>query len=521
MASHPRASREFLRRAARAVRGRSSTLREDLVCYAFDATDIHALPDIVVWPESTADVSAVVRVAAEASVPVVARGAGTGYTGGSVPVSGGLVLSFERMNRILSIDAASAVAVVEPGVVNEDLRARASEHGLTYPPDPASLKVSTLGGNAAEGAAGPRTVLYGRTGDYVVGLEFVLADGRIVRTGYLASGDDSGWDAGSLIVGSEGTLAIVTGIAVRLTRIPELTVTCWAEFPSLVEAARAVSTMTAAGVPVSVLEIIDGETLACSLEYVRGGGQGAASRETGVIAAPGEGDAGRGGLLVELEGEADTVRTAMNEVSRLLEEAGASGVRWAESESERDELWEVRRSISASLARLSTGKINEDITVPRSRIPDFVERMRAIADEVGLRVLTFGHAGDGNLHVNIIVDRADAGEMARARRAVRELFDAALTLGGTLSGEHGIGITKAEHLASELGPVALATTRAVKRALDPGAIMNPEKILSDRPNPWWNGLEEGDNDPEVSERTRGGKSGSEGPASAGGGEGSC
>ncbi len=473
MLSHARALAPVLKRIKRAVRGPSSTLREDLVCYAFDATDIHSLPDIVVWPDSTEDVAAVVRIAGDVGLPVVARGAGTGYTGGSVPVSGGVVLSFERMNRVLRIDTSAAVAVVEPGVVNEDLRVRAKQDGLTYPPDPASLKMSTLGGNVAEGAAGPRTVLYGRTGDYVVGLEFVLADGRVIRTGYLA--DAEGWDPAPLVVGSEGTLAIVTKVAVRLTDIPELTVTCWAEFPSLVAAARTVADITAAGVPVSVLEIIDRDTLACSIEYVRG-------------EKPENPPAGA--LLIELEGTEQDVRRGVGEVGQLLDDGEATGLRWAEDDAERDELWEVRRSISASLARLSTGKINEDITVPRSRIPDFIDRMRGIAETSGLPILTFGHAGDGNLHVNIIVDRADRDQMTRARSAVTELFDAAISMGGTLSGEHGIGITKAEHLSRELDAPALWATRAVKRALDPGGIMNPEKILSDRPNPWWKDLDD-------------------------------
>jgi len=499
MSSHARATAPVLKRIARSVRGSCSTLREDRVCYAFDATDIHALPDIVVWPESTEDVSAVVRIAHDAGLPVVARGAGTGYTGGSVPVIGGIVLSFERMNHVVAIDTTTAVAVVEPGVVNEDLRTRAMKDGLTYPPDPASLKMSTLGGNIAEGAAGPRTVLYGRTGDYVVGLEFVLADGRIIRTGYLADrsghgavrasahgtsgghADDSKWDPSPLVVGSEGTLAVVTRAALRLVDAPELTLTCWAEFPSLVAAARAVADITAAGVPVSVLEIIDRDTLACAIEYVRG------ERPENPPA---------GALLIELEGAEQDVRRGSDEVCRLLEGGEATGLRWAEDEAERDELWEVRRSISASLARLSTGKINEDITVPRSRIPDFVDRMREIADTADLPILTFGHAGDGNLHVNIIVDRADRGQMTRARSAVAELFDAAISMGGTLSGEHGIGITKAEHLSRELDAVALGMTRTVKRALDPKGTMNPEKILSDRPNPWWKGL---DDDPSTGE----------------------
>lgn len=471
--SRPATDPGVLRALERALDGRVSARPEDRVCYAFDATDIRSWPEVVAWPASTEEVAAVVTLAGEHGLPVVPRGAGTGYTGGSVPVCGGVVVSFEKMNRVLSIDARRRLAVVEPGVVNNDLRLAAERLGLTYPPDPASLLVSTVGGNVAEGAGGPRTVMHGTTRDYVVGLEFVLMDGSVLSTGVLAQAPGATWDPGPIIVGSEGTLAVVTKIAVRLTSLPESFATYWVEFPSLENAARAVSEITATGLPVSVLEILDRGTLACALEYARG-----ALVE----------DVPTGSLLVELEGERDALGGAADGLRRIVETHSATVFREAVDEEEREKIWEIRRSISPSLARLSTGKINEDIAVPRSAIPAFVRSMQEISDAVELPIHAFGHAGDGNLHVNIIVDRADERQMQAARRAVGKLFTAALEMGGTLSGEHGIGITKAEHLSMELGPSAMRTATAVKLSFDPARLLNPDKILTGRPNPWWDNI---------------------------------
>lgn len=469
--------RQGLDRATRramyeALAGALSTRLEDRICYSFDATDLRSLPHAVAWPQTTAQVAGVVRVALAAGVPVVPRGAGSGYTGGSVPVGGGVVLSFERMNRVVAIDTRRRVAVVEPGVVNNALRQRVEALGLFYPPDPASLKVSTIGGNVAEGASGPRTVLYGTTRDYVIGVEAVMSDGAVVATGALAEASDAGWDAGPLLVGSEGTLAAVTRVAVRLSDLPESHVTLWAEFPSLHGAARAVSTLTAEGLPLSVLEVLDRETFACAHEYVCGSRPERATD---------------GALLVELEGGASDVSAGAERARALLAACGAIAVTEAVADDDREQLWELRRAVSPALARLGTGKLNEDIAVPRSAIPAFVESMGEISSSFGLSILAFGHAGDGNLHVNVMVDREDREAMGRAREAIARLFAAALDMGGTLSGEHGIGITKAEHLAEELDATALAVTASVKRALDPAGIMNPDKIMTGRPNPWWAG----------------------------------
>lgn len=466
-----RAVRDVKRSVAAAVSARV----EDRICYSFDATDLRFMPDAVAWPNTASQVREVVRAALVNRLPVVPRGAGTGYTGGSVPVEGGIALSLETMNRVLAVDGRNRAAVVEPGVVNEDLRSTVASLGLTYPPDPASLKVSTLGGNIAESAGGPRTVLHGTTRDYVVGLELVLADGTRIRTGALTA-PRSGWDAAPLFVGSEGTLAVVTAAALRLTQRPDGYATLWSEFPSLEQAAHAVAAITAAGLPVSVLEILDGETYACAHDYVRG---------RPPVGRP------DGALLIELEGPSTAVAEAAESTVSLLRAEGAVGVREAADGDERDEIWEIRRSISPALARLGAVKINEDIAVPRSEIPSFVRTMRRVSRDVDLPILAFGHAGDGNLHVNIMLESGSRSEFERAREAVTRLFEAAVALGGVLSGEHGIGMTKAEHMRSELSDVALDVTARVKRALDPTGMLNPGKILTDRPNPWWSMSEDG------------------------------
>ena len=468
-------SRAFGKRVTRALGEAVSTSVEDRICYSYDATDVRAMPDMVAWPRTSHDASLLLRLAAEDRVPVIPRGAGTGYTGGSLPVDGGVVLSLERMTSVKRIDADALVAVVEPGVVNETLAEAVSAEGLSYPPDPASRRVSTIGGNIAECAGGPATVLHGTTRDYVAGLEVVLQSGDRVATGPLATSRRSSWDAGPLLVGSEGTLGVVTNAALRLAHAPEATATYWVEFADLESAARAVAAIVKSALPVSSLELLDHDTYEAAHEFVLG--------------TPPE-RAVEGGLLIEVEGAREIVSGAALKLARLSEDFGAIHFRSPADETEREEIREIRRSISPSLARLATGKANEDITVPRSKIPDFVDGMRSIGDEEGLRILSFGHAGDGNLHVNVMFDREDIAQRKCARRAVDRLFELALCLGGTLSGEHGIGITKADQLASELDDTALAATAAVKRALDPDNLLNPDKILTNLPNPWWGDLDE-------------------------------
>lgn len=435
---------------------------EDRLCYAFDATGILHLPEVVVCPASVDQVVRLVRLAAEEGVPVTPRGAGTGYSGGAVPLGGGVVLAMERMNRILELRRADGVAVVEAGVVNGALQSASDQEGLFYPPDPASLEFSTLGGNIAECAGGPRGLKYGVTRDYVLGLEFVAPDGGVVRCGTLGDSSAGSYDLAGLLGGSEGTLGIITRAALRLLPKPATTRTLLLTFETRSRAAQAVVSLTSARVLPSVVELVDESCLA----VVRSAGGSDLPFEGAHV------------LLVEVEGEVEEVEEAARRVHRAALEAGCSGARVASDEKERNEVWAMRRAISPALAKISPTKINEDVCVPRSQLASLVERIEALSKEHGLLIPTFGHAGDGNLHVNLMVGRPDSQETAKVERAVDALFDATLAAGGTLSGEHGIGITKARFLEREIGPVGVRVLRGIKRALDPAGGINPGKLAA-------------------------------------------
>jgi glycolate oxidase len=435
------------------------TAPEILTCYAFDATNIRRLPLAVAFPETTEDVVAILEVCSSAGAPVIPRGAGTGLAGGSIPSSGGIVVSTERLNRIISIDRDSMMAVVEPGVVNAALQAEASKKGLMFPPDPSSLEVCTLGGNVAQDAGGPRALKYGVTRDYVAGTEAVLHDGRIVACG--GPGSSGVWDPlTTLLVGSEGTLGVITRIYLNLRPRPTGFATALAFFRTTRDAAVAVNLVFECGALPAALEIIDADTMACIASFVK-------------VETPD--DAGCC-LLVETDGTLDEARETMVQIRGAIGCAGPLELRVAGSEEERQDLWRMRRSVSPSLARIAPWKINEDVCVPRSRLPELVDAVGALARKYELRVPTFGHAGDGNLHVNIMFDRRKADEAGRAQALAADLFDATLALEGTISGEHGVGLTKMEFLPRQLGPDGLELQRRIKRAFDPRALINPGKV---------------------------------------------
>ena len=431
--------------------------------YGADALKRGRPADAVVLPADTQQVAAVVKVCAAHRVPVVPRGAGTGYTGGSVPVHGGVVLSLERMNRILEIDEANLVAIVEPNVITGDLQDAVEKVGLFYPPDPASLRQSVIGGNVAECAGGPRAFKYGTTKQYVLGLEAVLPTGEIVETGGKVVKNVVGYDLTHLLVGSEGTLAIITKIVLRLVPKPPMQATLRASFRDVEAAVQAVTNVIRERVVPAALELVDGDSLEAVARYLQV--RSLAPEGTGAI------------LLIEVDGVPAAVADEAARVERACRDAGATEILRAQDEAERQELWRVRRELSYSLKTITPLKYNHDVVVPKGRIPELFALVRSIRESHRLRIPLFGHAGDGNIHVNIMVDPADQEEIARAHAAERVLFEGVVALEGSISGEHGIGFAKAPFVPIELSAEAIALMKRVKRAFDPLGILNPGKIF--------------------------------------------
>jgi glycolate oxidase len=435
--------------------------RETRICYSFDATNLKYLPDLIVYPSSREQISAILKLANEVRFPVIPRGAGTGFTGGTLPVEGGVVLVLTKMNRILHIDRENLLAVVEPGVVTYHLQQEVEKIGLFYPPDPASLKASTLGGNVAECAGGPRAVKYGVTKDYVLGLEVVLPTGEIVTTGVQTVKSVVGYDLTKLLVGSEGTLGIITKIILRLLPLPKAKRTMLAIFPTIEAAATSVSQIISSRIIPTTLEFMDNATIRCVEDYLHMG----LPVEAGAL------------LIIEVDGVPEAIAQDVQEIQKICLANQALEMKVAKDDLEADELWKARRSVSTAVVKINPTKINEDITVPRSRVPDILRQVQGIAKKHNLIIVNFGHAGDGNIHVNVLIDRRRPGEEERAHEAVKEIFEATLKLGGTLSGEHGIGITKAPYVSMELGDMGLEVMRRIKKAFDPNNILNPGKIF--------------------------------------------
>lgn len=438
-----------------------STAAEDLAAYAYDGTWLDQRPDVVVHPQTTAQVAAVLRIADAARVPVVPRGSGTGLAGGALPVAGSICLNLARMNRILEISAADTLAVVQPGVLTYDLQKAVEKVGLFYPPDPASVYQCTIGGNVATNAGGPRCLKYGVTGDYVLGLEVVLPGGHVLRLGGRTLKDVAGYDLKRLFIGSEGTLGVVTEVTLRL--IPKLAaqLTALAAFPRLIDACQAVGNILQAGIIPLVTELMDGPTIRAVEAFKHLG------LPTDVEAL----------LLVAVDGNEAAVQREIAIVADVLQRSGAREVRQAASAEESESLWEARRSVSPAIARLARNKLGEDVTVPRSKVAAMVARLHEIGRANELDVVVYGHIGDGNLHPTLLCDRRDPAIMRRVEKAAGELLMAAVELGGTLSGEHGIGVFKRDYVRAALDPDALAWMARVKALFDPHGIMNPGKKL--------------------------------------------
>lgn len=434
---------------------------EDLIAYGFDATwfEGHALVAVLV--RNTEQVAAIHRFAIRERLPITPRAMGSGLSGGAVP-SSGIVLNVARMNRILEIDEVNHVAVVQPGVINADLRAAVEAKGLFYPPDPSSLRQSAIGGNIAENAGGARCLKYGVTADYVTGLEVVLPTGEIVRTGGKMVKNVTGYDLRALFTGSEGTLGTVTEATLRLIARPAYTRTALAAFAHVGDAARCVAAVMSSGLLPAAIELLDRLTIRCVNEYRPG-------------AFPADGDAV---LIFMTDGNyEDAVTADMERIAAIARAHGATQVQRAADDAQSERIWEARRAVSPALARRRPNKLGEDICVPRSNLAAMIARIHEIAEKYTLEIPVFGHAGDGNIHPNILCDRRDESEVARVVCAGREIFEAAVALGGTLSGEHGIGILKKQFMELDVGADALAAMRRIKEALDPHGIMNPGKIF--------------------------------------------
>jgi glycolate oxidase len=432
-----------------------------LVEYGHDALQIGHPADLVLRPASAAEISSIARLCDGDRVPLVVRGAGSGYTGGAVPLRGGVVLSMERLNRILTIDVENLLAVVQPNVVTGDLQDAVEQRGLFYPPDPASLRQSSLGGNVAENAGGPRAVKYGTTKRYVLALEAVLPTGEVIRTGSKAVKNVVGYDLTQLLVGSEGTLAIITEITLRLVPKPPVQSVMQATFVEIATAVDAVTALLADRVLPSTIELIDRLSLTAVAQRLK---RPVAPENTGAM------------LIIEVDGVAAGVDEECSRVADACRRAGALTVRRAGTDAEQDAIWEARRELSFALRALAPRKINHDVVVPRGRVPQLFELVERLRRDSGLMIPCFGHAGDGNIHVNVMCDPADPDQLRRAKTAERALFEGVVALEGSISGEHGIGFSKAPYLGIELSADVIALMQRIKHAFDPHGILNPGKI---------------------------------------------
>ena len=426
---------------------------------ASDDSRRHGLPDAVAFPHNREQVAAIVRACRTHRVPVVARGTGTGTTGAAVASHGGVAVSFAYMDRILDIRPGDRCAVVEPGLRNGALQQALAPHGLFWPPDPSSADNCSIGGNLATNAGGPRAVKYGTSRDNVLGLVAVTGTGDIIECGGPWTKDATGYDLTHLIVGSEGTLALIVEATLKLAPRPRAQAGLRVLYRDAESAAAAVSRVMTQPATPTMLEFMD----ARALELLRG--NGAQVPEAGAM------------LLIDAEGDEDSLPNVLHALAQATEGDGLLALDVAMDGSARDKLWAARRALSPALKRIAPGKINEDVVVPVSRIPELVAGVQALSATFDLPIVSFGHAGNGNLHVNILYHPDDAGENARAHAALPEVFALTLALGGTLSGEHGIGLAKRDFMAQAFTPATLAAMRAIKQALDPDGILNPGKVL--------------------------------------------
>ena len=434
--------------------------------YGYDNSRRQAMPDAVALPTTREQVVALVRACRAHRVPVIARGRGTNTTGAAVPIAGGVVVSFERMRRILDIRPGDRCAVVEPGVLNGDLQRALQPHGLFWPPDPTSADYSSIGGNLACNAGGPRAVKYGASRDNVLALTAVTGSGELIHCGSATTKGATGYDLQRLLVGSEGTLALIVEATLRLTPLPAARRALRATYRDVDAAATAVARLMAQPVTPSMLEFMDGDAVRLARDHMRSNsGHCDIPDDVGAL------------LMIEADGDAHTLPHALDALSAAARGDGCLDVEPAADDAARERLWAARKALSPALRNLAPGKINEDVVVPVSRIPALVAGVQKLSQEYALPIVCFGHAGNGNLHVNLMYDPADAAQNARAQAAMAAVFALTLSLGGTLSGEHGVGMAKRDFMAQAIDAPTLATMRAIKAAFDPDGILNPGKLL--------------------------------------------
>ncbi len=448
---------------------RATAAPAERLCYSSDASMVKGMPDCVVRPMSTEEVSKVVVLAAELGVPVTARGAGTGLAGGAVPLRGGIVLDLAGMNRILEVDLANLAVVVEPGVVQARLNDRLKPHGFFFPPDPGSSSFCTIGGLIANNGSGMRCVKYGTTKNYVLDLEVVLADGRVMRTGSRTLKSAAGYDLTRLFIGSEGTLGIITKAILRMTPLPKARRLVIASFDDAEEAGRVVAKTFASGIVPSACEILDRTTIAVLKRCDPG------------LALP-DGDI----ILFEVDGTEQSTAESAQEIASVCSPTAAQVVT-ASGEAEMEEIWAARRLVGAAVSRLDPTKsriyVGEDVGVPIKKIPALIQEVSEISGRFSLPAMKYGHIGDGNLHVALFIDVLDEDEWGRLTSAADAIHRAAIRLGGTVSSEHGIGAARAEYVVEQLGEETLSVMKAIKRALDPEGILNPGKLGLDDDGP--------------------------------------
>ncbi|MBU1659310.1 FAD-binding protein [bacterium] len=433
-----------------------------LIAYSYDATREHFEPDAVVFPRNEEDISKILKYCNTHRIIIVPRGAGSGFTGGALPSSGGIVLGFEKhMNKILEIDMKNMVAVVQPGVINMDLQRAVEELGLFYPPDPASQEYSTIGGNVSENAGGMRAAKYGITKDYVMATRAVLPNGDIIKAGKRTIKDVAGYNISGILIASEGTLAVLSEITLKLIPKPKMTKTAMGIFPTVHKAMEAVYKTMASGITPVAMEFLDNLTIRAVEETFHKG----LPIDAGAL------------LVTDVDGNLEEdLNFQLAQIEKVFRENGCTEFKIAKDDKEAKDIWFARRNASPSLSVYGSKKLNEDVTVPRSALPELLERFYAIADKYKIKIPCFGHTGDGNVHTNVMVDGKDPEQVKIAYMAIEEVFQATIDLGGTLSGEHGIGLAKAPYMHMAFTDEEMNLFKSIKKAFDPNNILNPAKM---------------------------------------------